>query len=136
MRTIGPTVIMLLASISFGAAQDTSKQTTDNSSGSSQLSTTQRSEILHGLRNEPQQSSLEASQAQPGGKMPSSVTARSMPDNVSDQVPEAKTYLFVKLPDRVLLIDPSTQMVAQVLLDTESGDTDSDGSSNRSNSHQ
>lgn len=92
MRTIGPTVIMLLASITFSAAQDTSKQTTDNTIGNSQLSTTQRSEILHGLRNEPQQSSLEASQAQPGGKMPSSVTAHSMPDDVSDQVPEAKTY--------------------------------------------
>ena len=136
MRTIGPTVIVLLASITFGAAQDTSKQTTDNAAGSSHLSSTQRSEILHGLRNEPQQSSVEASQAQPGSKMPSSVTAHSMPEDVGDQVPEAKTYLFVKLADRVLLIDPNSQMVAQLLLDTESADTDSDDSSNRSNSHQ
>ena len=25
---------------------------------------------------------------------------------MTDQVPETKTYLFIKLPDRILLIDP------------------------------
>jgi hypothetical protein len=61
--------------------------------------------------------------------MPSSLTAQSMPKDVGDQVPEAKSYLFVKLPDRVLLIDPDTQMVAQILLDTDSGSASGSGPS-------
>jgi hypothetical protein len=38
-----------------------------------------------------------------------------MPDDVTAQVPETKTYLFVKLPDRILLIDPDTKVVAEIV---------------------
>jgi hypothetical protein len=38
-----------------------------------------------------------------------------MPDNVTAQVPEAKGYLFVKLPDRILLIDSHTGAVAEIV---------------------
>jgi hypothetical protein len=30
-------------------------------------------------------------------------------------VPETRDYLFVKLPDRILLIDPVTGMVAEIV---------------------
>jgi hypothetical protein len=39
----------------------------------------------------------------------------AMPSNVSAQVPDAKTFLFVKLKDRVLLIDPDSQTVAEII---------------------
>jgi hypothetical protein len=38
-----------------------------------------------------------------------------MPDDVADQVPETKRYLFIKLPDRIVLIDPDTNMVAEIV---------------------
>jgi hypothetical protein len=38
------------------------------------------------------------------------MTEQSLPDNVIDQVPEVKELLFVKLPDRVILIDPDTKL--------------------------
>ena len=34
---------------------------------------------------------------------------------MTDQVPETKRYLFIKLPDRIVLIDPDTNMVAEIV---------------------
>jgi hypothetical protein len=48
------------------------------------------------------------------------MTAQSMPSDVTNQVPEAKSLLFVKLPDRVLLIDPDTKMVSEIVMDSDS----------------
>jgi hypothetical protein len=43
------------------------------------------------------------------------MTSKALPDAVTTQVPTAKTYLFVKLPDRILLIDPDTKLVAEIV---------------------
>ena len=61
------------------------------------------------------------SQGQVGSKTPGSVTPHSFPGNVTAQVPAAKNLLFVKLPDRILLIDPDERQVAEIILN----DTDS-----------
>jgi hypothetical protein len=42
--------------------------------------------------------------------------AQAMPNNVSSNVPEAKNLLFVKLPDRILLLDPETKMIAEIIV--------------------
>ena len=47
-------------------------------------------------------------------KPPDALAKKSLPDNVTDQVPETKTYLFIKLPDLILLIDPDSQAVAEI----------------------
>jgi hypothetical protein len=47
---------------------------------------------------------------------------------VTAQVPETKTFLFVKLPDRILLIDPDSKAVAEIVggpASTGSGQHDS-----------
>ena len=56
--------------------------------------------------------------------------AQSLPTNVTNQVPEAKNLLFVKLPDRVLLIDPDSKMVSEIVMDTDSQTTGSNTGSN------
>jgi hypothetical protein len=38
-----------------------------------------------------------------------------MPDDVTAQVPETKSFLFIKLPDRILLIDPDSGRVAEIV---------------------
>jgi hypothetical protein len=38
-----------------------------------------------------------------------------MPRNVGQQVPEVKQLLFVKLQDRILLIDPDTKLVSEIV---------------------
>ena len=37
-------------------------------------------------------------------KPPDALAKKSLPDNVTDEM-ETKTYLFIKLPDPILLID-------------------------------
>jgi hypothetical protein len=49
------------------------------------------------------------------------VTPHGLPSDVTAQVPATKNLLFVKLPDRILLIDPDERQVAEIILN----DTDS-----------
>jgi len=119
-KILGLSAIVLLAYVAIAMAQAPSS-TADNPVGTLQLTPDQQSAISRGLRNEPEQASTAASQAQPGNRMPNAVTARPMPKDVGAQVPEAKAYLFVKLPDRVLLIDRESRMVAQIVIDTDGG---------------
>jgi hypothetical protein len=57
------------------------------------------------------------------------MNARQLPNQVTTQVPQTKSYLFVKLPDRILLIDPDTKLVAEIVAappgTTGSGSSDS-----------
>jgi hypothetical protein len=62
------------------------------------------------------------------------MNAQSLPTNVTNQVPEAKNLLFVKLPDRVLLIDPDSKMVSEIVMDTDSQTTGSNTGSNSATS--
>ena len=79
------------------------------------LSQQQKQAIDQGLANEPAQSSADAQEAQVGSKVPRSVTTHPMPSSVTQQVPETKNYFFVKLPDRVLVISPDDQMIAEII---------------------
>ena len=56
-------------------------------------------------------------QPQVGNMLPDSLAARALPSDISDRVPEAKQLLFVKLPDRIVLIDPETKLVAEIVMD-------------------
>ena len=78
------------------------------------LSQAKEQQVTQGLRGEPSQSAL-GYQSQVGSKPPDSLAQKSLPSDVTDQVPETKTYLFIKLPDRILLIDPDTKMVAEIV---------------------
>jgi hypothetical protein len=50
-----------------------------------------------------------------GSKPPASLSQKQMPDDVTAQVPETKNYLFVRLPDRILIIDPDSKTVAEIV---------------------
>jgi hypothetical protein len=45
------------------------------------------------------------------------MSAQKLPNNVTDQVPDTKGLLFVKLPDRIVLIDPDTKLVTEIVMD-------------------
>ncbi|MGZ3291568.1 MAG: hypothetical protein ACXU87_26420, partial [Xanthobacteraceae bacterium] len=78
------------------------------------LSQSKERQVTQGLSREQPQSAA-GYQGQVGSKPPESLSAKPMPDDVADQVPETKRYLFVKLPDRILLIDPHTGIVAEIV---------------------
>jgi hypothetical protein len=102
----------IFSSISFAAAQ--------RGPGTSQVDLTPPQErmVSQGLASSPTQPMPSGDQPKVGRAVPGSLTAQSMPSSVSDQVPEAKGLLFVKLPDRIVLIDPDTKLVTEIVIDS------------------
>jgi len=102
--------LAVLGSVSLAGAQ--------NAPGDMQeklkLSQSKERQVTQGLSREQPQSAA-GYQGQVGSKPPESLSAKPMPDDVADQVPETKRYLFIKLPDRIVLIDPDTNMVAEIV---------------------
>jgi len=101
--------IAVLGSVSFATAQ--------NAPGDIEklnLNQSKERQVTQGLNRE-QPQSASGYQGQVGSKPPASLSTKPMPDDVADQVPETKRYLFIKLPDRIVLIDPDTNMVAEIV---------------------
>jgi hypothetical protein len=101
----------------FGSAGFANAQNAPGSTGAQEkfnLSQPHEQIITQGLRNQPSQSAP-GYQGDVGSKLPDSMTSKALPDDVTAQVPATKTYLFVKLPDRILLIDPDTKLVAEIV---------------------
>jgi hypothetical protein len=98
----------LIAGIDSAAAQGSQQEKLNLNSAKEQA-------VTQGLANQPAHT-VPGFNGQIGSKLPSSETAQSLPDNVQAQVPEAKEMLFIKLPDRILLIDPDSQAVAEIVM--------------------
>ena len=79
-----------------------------------QLSQQQKQQIGQALSGEQAQQAAGA-QAQVGSKLPASMTTHPMPGSVTAQIPATKDLHFVKLPDRVLIVDPKDQMIAEII---------------------
>ena len=120
----GAITVAILSSVGFAAAQ--------NASNHPDLTPTQQRTLSQGLANSPSQSAPSA-QPQVGDRMPDSMTAQSLPSNVTDQVPETKNLLFVRLPDRILLIDPDSKLVSEIVMDADSATTGSNSANPGSN---
>jgi hypothetical protein len=106
--------LVILASAGAATAQNTNDATQNNNAHPS-LTPAQQQMVSTGLASTPSQSAPPGAQPQVGDKVPDTMAARSMPQNVGQQVPEAKQLLFVKLPDRILLIDPDTKLVSEIV---------------------
>jgi hypothetical protein len=116
--------LVLAGSVGFAAAQSGSgDEKSSSSQGSTQeklhLNRGQEQAIINGLGNERAQSNQPGYQGQPGAKVPDSMATRQLPEDVTDQVPQIKGYYFVKLPDKVLLLDPDTKMVIEIVTGEE-----------------
>jgi hypothetical protein len=107
----GAIAVALLGSVSFAAAQRAPDVRPD-------LTANQQQAVSQGLASSPSQPAPSGEQPQVGNKLPDSMSAQSVPSDVSDQVPETKNLLFVKLPDRIVLIDPDNQLVTQIVMDS------------------
>ena len=106
----GAIVVAILGTIGFAAAQRTW-------SAQPELTANQQQTVSQGLASAPSQPAPSGEQPQVGNKLPDSMSAQSMPSNVTNQVPETKNLLFVKLPDRIVLIDPDNKLVTQIVAD-------------------
>jgi hypothetical protein len=120
----GAITLAIFGSVGFAAAQR---------APSSDLTPTQQRTVSQGLASSPSQAAPAGTQPRVGDKVPDSMTAQQLPSNVTDQVPEAKQLLFVKLPDRIILIDPDTKQVSEIVMDSDSATTGSNSTTTGSN---
>lgn len=118
----GAIAVALLGSISLAVAQRAPGDVHPD------LTANQQQAVSQGLASSPSQPAPSGEQPQVGNKLPDSMSAQSMPGNVADQVPETKNLLFVKLPDRILLIDPDNKLVTQIVTDNTTTDSSTTGS--------
>jgi hypothetical protein len=116
----GAIAVAILGSVSFAVAQR---------APGDQLTANQQQTVSQGLTSSPSQSAPSGEQLQVGNKLPDSMSAQSMPSNVTNQVPETKNLLFVKLPDRIVLIDPDNKLVTQIVMDNTMTGSSTTGSS-------
>jgi hypothetical protein len=79
------------------------------------LNRSKEQSVQQGLNRE-QPQSVPGYQGQVGSKVPDSANAKQLPGEVTAQVPEIKELYFVKLPDRILLMDPQTRLVAEIVM--------------------
>ena len=128
----GAITVAIFSSIGVAAGQNAPSPTTGTARAD--LTPKQEQMVSQGLATSPSQLAPAGAQPQVGNKVPDSMTAQTLPNNVTDQVPEAKNLLFVKLPDRVLLIDPDSKLVTEIVMDaaTIGSNPNSSGSSDRS----
>ncbi len=128
----GAIALALLGSVSIAAAQSvpSGAMSTGGDHAKASLTPAQENALKQGLASEQTVSAPSGFQAEVGKQLPPSLTPQALPSNVEAQVPEAKSFLFVKLSDRVLLIDPATQQIAQVI--DLSSNTTGNSSSNSS----
>jgi hypothetical protein len=79
------------------------------------LSEQQKQAVDRGLSGQPSQHAPADLQMRVGEPLPSSMTPHAMPNSVTQQVPETKSYEFVKLMDRVLMVDPTDRSIAEII---------------------
>ena len=104
--------IVVLGSVSFAAAQNAPGGASPQEKLN--LSQSKEQQVTQGLSHEPAQSSP-GYHGTVGSKPPDSLAQKPLPNDLTAQVPETKSYLFIKLPDRILLIDPQTKEVAEIV---------------------
>ena len=54
-------------------------------------------------------------QASVGANVPAQIALRPLPSTLSKQVPDIKKYRYAKIADEVVLVDPSTHKVIDVI---------------------
>ncbi|WP_050625895.1 hypothetical protein [Bradyrhizobium viridifuturi] len=106
-------ILALLGSAGAGLAQSVNDAQSNNAHPN--LNPVKQQMVSSSLASTPAQAAPSGVQPQVGDKVPDSMSAQSMPQNVGDQVPETKELLFVKLPDRILLIDPDTKLISEIV---------------------
>jgi hypothetical protein len=110
------TAVAVLAGISAAAAAQTGSMTKPGQE-SLALTSTQRRDIYQDVSKlKPKQASTRFT-PKVGEVVPGSVMLRPLPASAAKQVPAAKSYDYAMLGNKVLLINPHTDKIADVIAD-------------------
>jgi hypothetical protein len=106
--------LAFLGGLGLAVAQNASSQAPG---AAFKLTEEQKRTIAQGLQDKDPQALPPGTQAEVGKKLPEVIKLRPMPPEIYAIVPEAQDVLYVRLPDRVVLLDPVTQISAEIILD-------------------
>ena len=79
------------------------------------LTQQQKQPVGRALSDQPSQNAAANVQMWVGEPLPTSMTPHAMPNSVTQQVPQTKSYEFVKLSHRVLTVDPTDRSIAEII---------------------
>jgi hypothetical protein len=107
----GATAIALFATVGAAAAAGATSET-----HALKLTTTQRHEIYRAVSKQKMSQPIPAKfAAMVGETVPSSVKLNPLPASAVKQVPAAKSYNYARLGDDVILVNPSSKKVADII---------------------
>ena len=108
----GIAVIALLTSAGVAMAANTGATSKDPLS----LSSAQQKEIWQSINKQNMKDTTPAGfRPAVGGVVPSSIKLHAMPGDATRQVPAVKSYDFVMLQNDVLLIDPASKKIVDII---------------------
>ena len=107
----GVTAIALFATFGAAAAAGSTSET-----DALKLTTTQRHEIYRAVSKQKMSQAVPAKfAAMVGETVPSSVKLHPLPASAVKQVPAAKSYNYARLGENVILVNPSSKKVADII---------------------
>jgi hypothetical protein len=107
--------IMLVGSSGLATAQTSGMSP---SSGGLELTSQQRAEIFRIVIRDKDKVKLPPATNPPaivGAEMPPSMELYMLPDNIGTEVPEAKLYKYTIVQNQVIIVDPTTMKIIDVI---------------------
>jgi hypothetical protein len=137
----GAVAFALLAALGFAIAGEGEGSTTGRP-GSAPVAATsmphqftltpaQERSIYRSVASELAQPALPDFQPELGATLPDIVMLRDLPSGLAADIPHAKDYKFAKLHDQVLLVDPYTKRVLEIINPPIAGETTGRSSGDR-----
>jgi hypothetical protein len=104
-------IAAMLAGGAGMAAAQTTTVTTTTTQQEIDLTPAQRTTIYRTVKREPMRAAPADVEVRVGTRVPESVELYSLPETVVTEVPAVRSYKYMTVNDRVLLVDPSTGYV-------------------------
>ena len=107
-------VIAFLGTVGFAAAQSV-PMPDDSSATGAGLTQAQKQSIADVVKREPPQAMPPGYQPQVGMQLPGSVKTKALPPEVVAQIPQLRTFEFAVTPGYLIVVDPNTTVIMQMV---------------------
>lgn len=118
MMVINPDSITAVTDVTADQQRSQANSATSSSTGSSdqlKLTSAQRNEIWKSLSSQTKETPPNGFTAKVGEAVPSALHLQPLPSNVTSNVPAVKSYDFAMLQNEVLLVDPSSKKIVDIV---------------------
>jgi hypothetical protein len=119
MMVINPDSVTSVTEISGGQRSAATREsaTTGAATATDHLTLTlaQRHELWQGLSKQAKESAPAGFTARVGESVPSSIKLQPLPANLSTQIPAAKAYSFAILQSELLIVDPASKNIVDII---------------------